>query len=112
MTEEDLKKALIEMWHREAYLIQALDADAEAEHAYKLAKATAYMGAEGTERTREAHSVEVTESLLLAHLKAKAVATYAKEKMKNIQAAVSARQSLLSASTKTNLTYTQKQMPG
>ncbi len=95
--DEKLEQALGEMASREVVFEEALMDDAIAEHAYKVEKANAFLRAEGTEKAREAESIVKTDALFLVHLKAKAVVTFAKEKLKDVQQAVSARQTLVSA---------------
>jgi hypothetical protein len=100
-----LETALTELSSRETAFGEALDLDAVAEHAYKLAKASAFLASEGTEKAREAQSVVSSEKLFLDHLKKKAVKEFTREKLRDCQDALSARQSLLSSSVKSDLGY-------
>jgi hypothetical protein len=102
---KDIQKSLSEIWNREKAYVKACEEDAEAEHTYKIAKATAFLASEGTEKAREAQSVVDTNESFLKHLKAKAKVMYMKEKLKDAQQALIARQSILSFETKSNQNY-------
>jgi hypothetical protein len=86
--EPDFEKALIEY--------------ADAETRYRIRKSEEYLKAEGTEKAREATAIIAVAKLLEARNRAEAVKDFLKEKLRDRQAAVSARQSLLSAEVKTN----------
>lgn len=104
---------------KEYYLEQALDAVAEREEAYgevcksyfdaeseyRIQKAEAYLAAEGTEKAREAASIKKVEKLLRERNRAEAVRDFTKEKLRDAQLAVSARQSLLNADLRTNKAF-------
>lgn len=102
---KDIQKSLSEIWKREQAYVKACEDDAVDEHAYKIAKATAFLASEGTEKAREAESVVATNEAYLKHLKSKAKVMYMKEKLKDAQQALIARQSILSFETKTNDAY-------
>lgn len=91
----DVEKALKELALRETDLKLALEAVGDAEHAYKLKKAQIFLSSEGTEKARDAESVVGSEALFLDYLKKKAAAEFTKEKLRDVQQALSARQSLL-----------------
>ena len=103
MTREELVERAIRAVHeREEAFGEALDADADAEHTYKVARAKAFLTAQGTEKAREAQSVIDTDNLLKDHLNKKAVKTFCAVKLNDAQDALSARQSLLKRETSTN----------
>jgi hypothetical protein len=79
---------------------------AEAESEYRIAKAKAYLNAEGTEKAREATAIVKTENLLRERDRTEAIRDFTRTKLKNAQDAVSARQSLLRADVKTNAAFT------
>lgn len=68
----------------------------------KIAEKDAYLNAEGTIQAREATAVTKTAEKIRDLAKKEAVYVFLKEKLADRQEAVSARQSLLSASLKTN----------
>lgn len=100
-----VQDTLTEMYQRENDFRETCLAEADTEHAYKVAKAKAYLTAEGTEKAREAQSVVNTETLYGEYLQAKARKEFTKEKVKDVQSALTARQSLLSASVKADSIY-------
>jgi len=100
-----VQDTLTEMYQRENDFRDTCLAEADTEHAYKIAKAKAYLTAEGTEKAREAQSVVDTDVLLNEYLQAKARKEFTKEKIKDVQNALTARQSLLSASVKADSIY-------
>lgn len=103
MTREELvEKAIRAVHDREEAYGEALDESATAEHAFKVAKADAFLKADGTEKAREAKSIIETERLFLDHLKKNAVKTFCSVKLQDAQDALSARQSLLKRETSTN----------
>lgn len=68
----------------------------------KIAEATAYLNAEGTIQARENEAIKNTAAQIRELAGKEAVYVYLKEKLKDRQDAVSARQSLLAASLRTN----------
>jgi len=102
---ENVERALSELASREKHYEDACLSDADAEHAYRMRKAQALLAAEGTEKAREAKSIVDSNKEMLAHLKAKAVRDFTKEKLRDSQQALSARQSLLTASSRSDQGY-------
>jgi len=100
-----LEQTLTEIYNREVDFGEALIADAEAEHAYKIAKATAFLSADGTEKAREAKSIVESDRLMLEHFRKKATKEFTREKLRDAQDALSARQSLLAYEAKSNFGY-------
>lgn len=100
-----LEQSLTELYSRESEYGSALQDDAEAEHAYKMKQAREYLAAEGTEKARAATALIACETLHLDYLKKAAVKDFLKEKLRDSQQALSARQSLLTASVKSDLGY-------
>lgn len=100
--EQQLEKALSQLADREVAFEQAcLDyADAESEYRINLAKET--LSATGTDKTRAATALTKVEKFLRARNKAEAVKEFTKEKLKDRQTAVFARQGLLNADVRTN----------
>lgn len=107
----DLENALKSLWHREQELEKHLDEAVVKEHAYKVAKARAFLCAEGSDKVKEASAVVQTEALFLEWLKADAAREFAVKKHRDVQMAVSARQSLLSANTRTGQLYMHPERP-
>ncbi len=107
---------LTEITDRDQKLEQALDAvadvepdfekalmdHADAETRYRIRKSEEYMKAEGTEKARESEAIIAVAKLLDTRNRTKAVVLFLTEKLRDRQSAVSARQSLLTASVKTN----------
>jgi hypothetical protein len=100
--EQKLEQALALLADREAAFERAcLDyADAESEYRINLSKET--LSASGTDKTRAAIALTKVEKFLKARNKAEAVKEFTKEKLKDCQTAVFARQALLNADVRTN----------
>lgn len=107
------------MMDREAQVEAALDAItdreqafqfaciefAEAESEYRVQFAKAFLKAEGTEKARHSTAIVEVERFLRERDKTEAVKEFTKEKLKDAQACVSARQSLLNADVRTNRAF-------
>lgn len=91
-----LEKVLSEMAARETAMQDAAVEAASAEHEYRLAKARAYLNASGDQKAREAQAVIATEKELLARNLAEYGYEVAREKVRDVRQAVSARQTLAS----------------
>lgn len=78
---------------------------AEAESEYRVQFAKAYLAAEGTEKARNSEAIIKVERFLRERDRTEAVKEFTREKLRDSQAAVSARQSLLNAALKTNATF-------
>ncbi len=102
---DNVESSITELYNRETEYGTALDDDATREHAYKMKKAEKFLAAEGTEKAREAQSVIDSGKEFLAHLKSKAVKEFTREKLKDSQQALSARQSILSSGSRSDQGY-------
>jgi hypothetical protein len=101
-TDDRLEQALEAVAAIEPDFEKALIDHANAETAYRVRKSEEYLKAEGTIQSREATAIVAVKQLLEQRNRAEAVKDFLKEKLRDRQAAVSARQSLLSAEVKTN----------
>ena len=104
--DEQLEAALERIPDLEEAFQKACVDYASAESDYRVAKAKAYLHAEGTEKAREAHAILRTENLLRERDRTEAIKEVTKEKLRDAQQAISARQSLLNASVRTNAAFT------
>lgn len=104
--DEQLEAALERLPDLEDALQKACVDYAEAESDYRVAKAKAYLNAEGTEKAREAAAVIATERLLRERDRTEAVKEFTRERLRDAQQVVSARQSLLNAQVRTNAAFT------
>lgn len=100
--DEQLESALERVSILEEDYEQVLIKAAEAETEYRVRFAKAYLGADGTEKARNSTAIIEVERWLEERNRTEAVKEFTREKLKDAQAAVSARQSLLSASIRTN----------
>lgn len=100
--DEQLEAALERVSILEEDYEQALIKAAEAEAEYRVRFAKAFLGAEGTEKARNSVAIIEVERFLEERNRTEAIREFTREKLKDAQAAVSARQSLLSASLRTN----------
>src|SRR5690348_1301026 len=93
---DKIEQAITEMFTRESDYEKACREAAEAEGAYKLAKARAFLSATGTVDARKAKADIECETLMNASLIADATEKFTKQKLDDVRAAISARQSILS----------------
>jgi hypothetical protein len=100
-----LEQSLTELYDRETAYQKACTDEAEAEHAYKMKNASEFLGAEGSVEARKATALVACDKLYLDYLRKAAVRDFTKEKLRDSQQALSARQSLLTASVKSELGY-------
>lgn len=100
--DEQLEAALERVSVLEEDYEQALIKAAEAETEYRVRFAKAFLSADGTEKARNSEAIIAVERFLEERNRTEAVREFTREKLKDAQAAVSARQSLLSASLRTN----------
>jgi len=107
-TNEQTEKTLAEIWRREKAFGEAVQASADAEHLWKIEKAKAFLAADGTEKAREAKAMIDTEDLHKDFLTKQAAMRFLREKLRDAQSALSARQSLMSYDAKTNFGYTNR----
>lgn len=100
--EQQLEKALNAVADREEAYQDACVKHAEAESEYRIQKSKEYLAAEGTEKAREATAIVKVERYLRERDRTEAIRDFTREKLRDAQSAVSARQSLLSAALRTN----------
>ncbi len=100
-----LEASLTELYAREQDYQTACEDSAQAEHRYKLKQAREYLSAEGTEKARTATALVACDEEYLDYLQKDAVRDFTKLKLQDSQQALSARQSLLTASVKSDLGY-------
>jgi hypothetical protein len=93
--DEQLEAALDRLPDLEGEFEKACKEYAGAESDYRVAKAKAYLHAEGTEKAREASAVISTEKLLRERDRTEAIKEFTYQKIKDCQLVISARQSLL-----------------
>lgn len=101
---DKIEKAIEELARRENDFAAAAAAFAEAEAAYRLAKASAFLLAEGTVAEREAVASKQVWNQHKTKLGAEATLAIMKEKLLDCRQVVSARQSILSAEAKVHYT--------
>lgn len=100
--DQKLEQALTALEGLEDSFKEALIDDAEAEVKYRVEYAKEYLSANGTIQSREATAIKKVEKFLRERNNKRAIKEFMKEKVKDAQAVVSARQSLLTASRRTN----------
>lgn len=100
--QDNIETSLSMLWDREQAFEQAAIEDAEAEHEFKMRHAKEFLTAEGSVEARKASALVASETLHANYLKKKAVKEFTREKLRDAQDALSARQSLLSYEAKTN----------
>jgi hypothetical protein len=107
MDKEQALEATLDAIHdRETAFGKALADYADAESEYRVQFAKAYLAAEGTEKARNSEAIVKVERFLRERDRAEAVKEFTREALRDAQAAVSARQSLLSADVRTNRAFT------
>lgn len=89
---------------REAAFEESCKVFATAESDYRIAYAEAFLKAEGTEKARHSTATIEVEKFLRERDRAEAVKEFTREKLKDCQITISARQSLLYADVQTNKT--------
>jgi hypothetical protein len=94
------------LWDREKAFEDALQAHADAEHLFKVRNAEEFLKADGSVEARKAQALVNCKELHKDYLKKEAIATFTKEKLRDAQGALSARQSLLSYEARTNFGMT------
>lgn len=105
--QDNIESSLSELWQREKDFERAIQDAADAEHTYKVASAKAYLSASGTIDERKALALVGCETLHEDFVKKEAIAAFVKEKLKDAQSALSARQSLLNFEARTNFGFNQ-----
>ena len=103
---DKVEQSLSEIWMRESEFGTAAIEDAEAEHAFKIKHAKEFLKADGSVEARKAMALVECDTQHLDYLKKKAIKEFTREKLRDAQDALSARQSLLSYEAKTNFGYT------
>jgi hypothetical protein len=107
-SKDHLEACLDAIWSRENDFEIACTDLAEAEHAFKIKEAKEFLSADGSVDARKATALVNCEALHGDYLKKKAIKEFSREKLRDAQDALSARQSLLSYEVKTNFGYTQQ----
>ena len=105
-----LEKTIEELFRREQEFEAATIDAVEKEHRYKVDKAVAYLGANGSIEARKAIAEEICSDAYLDHLKADARAVIAKEKLNDVRAVISARQTIESNQYKSNVIISKNQI--
>ncbi len=100
--EELVEKAIRTVHEREGDYQTAVENEALAEHEFKVQNAKEFLKASGGAEIRKMEALVATENLHKDYLTKQAIAAFTKEKLKDAQAALSARQSLLRFDTNTN----------
>lgn len=103
--EEGLEGAIVTVFEREQAYEEAVTNAAIAEHDYKLKHAEEYLKADGTVDERKAKALKASANLHKNYLTTDAIRTFTREKLKDAQDVLSARQSLLSYEARTNFGY-------
>ncbi len=103
--EQYVEKALDAVYDREQAFETACVQFAEAESEYRVQFARAYLAAEGTEKARNSTAILAVERYLRERDRTDAIKEFTKEALRDAQATVSARQSLLAAELRTNRAF-------
>lgn len=106
---EALEKAISAVADRERAYKAALERDAEAEYQFKIKQAQELLKAEGTEAVKKSIALVACASEYKEHLSATANKDFTKVALIDAQSAMSARQSLLTAESKSNFSYATSQ---
>jgi hypothetical protein len=101
----NVEKVIGELATRESSYITACTDVADTEHAYKMKLAREFVKAEGSVDLRKNLALIECNEVYKEFLTATAVKDYTKEKLKDCQSVLSARQSLLTASVKGDFAY-------
>jgi hypothetical protein len=101
----NVETVITELYAREVEYKSACINFADAEHAYKVDLAVEFGKAEGSVDVRKNLALIACKHRYAVYLKADAVKDYTKEMLRDAQAVLSARQSLLSASMKGDFAY-------
>lgn len=104
--EQKLEAELDRMADREeAYETACVDA-AKAESEYRIRMAEEFLKASGAVEQRKQEAIVAVQHLLRERDRTEAIREFTREKLKDVQQAVSARQTLVSADTRTNRAFT------
>ncbi len=101
----NVENVIRELYTRETAYTESCNQLADAEHAYKVALAVEFGKADGSVDVRKNLALIACKEQYKAYLQADAVKDYTKELLRDAQAVLSARQSLLSASMKGDFAY-------
>lgn len=104
--DEQLEAALERLPDLEEAFQAACVGYAVAESDYRIEFSRAFLRAEGTEKARNAEALLAVERFLRERDRSEAVKEFTKEKLRDAQQVVSARQSLLNANVRTNAAFT------
>jgi hypothetical protein len=102
---DQLEQSITELYTRETEYGQAGQDAAEAEHNYKIRHAKKYLEAEGSIEARKATAILECAKEHLEYLRTEAVRDFCREKLRDSQQCLSARQSLLSFSARSDQSY-------
>lgn len=102
---DNVEKVITELYSREELYKSACTKQADAEYTYKTKSAVEFNGAEGSVDVRKNLALIACKDQYKAYLQAEAVKDYTKEMLRDAQQVLSARQSLLSASVKSDFGY-------
>lgn len=100
-----LEQTLTELHARETAYQEACENAASAKHAYEMKKAKEFLAADGTVQARKATAMVACEKEHMNWLNAQAIKTFTYQKLKDAQGASSARQSILSAGSRSDQAY-------
>lgn len=103
--DEQLEAALERVATLEEDFEKACIAHADAESEYRVQFAKQYLLAEGTEKARNSEAIVAVERFLRDRDSKEAIKEFTREKLRDAQAAVSARQTLLKSSLDTNRAF-------
>lgn len=101
----NVESSITELYNREKEYQTACENDANAEHKFKMKQAEKYLAGEGSIEARKAQALVDCKKEYLEHLQAKAVKDFTQVKMKDSLQALSARQSILTSSTRSDQSY-------
>jgi uncharacterized tellurite resistance protein B-like protein len=100
---EKIEKAIEELARREKAFADAQSVFADAEYDYRQARATEFLKADGTDKTREAISVQKSAAQMKRKIKAEANVHLLRTMLDDCRQVLSARQSILSAEAKVHV---------
>jgi len=102
-TAQKVDRAIELLWSRETLYAEKRLAAGEAEYNHKIKRAIKFKSTTGTVKEREMLADEMAADEMKARFIAEAESDIAKEKLLDVRAALSARQSILNAETRRNV---------
>ena len=102
---EQLDKALDALYDREKFYEDARKQAAIATYDHKIKRAVAFKSTTGTVKEREMLADEIASTEMRARFIAEAASDIAKEKLLDVRTAISARQSILNAETRSRFSF-------